>query len=109
MFNLRPLYITKYLTGPTGYGDPLGSTYVFVTANAYDRKIGNCNSFIFIVQEPTLTCAFIYSTLRVGSVKLPLGVIGSPLEMVHAIFVYWVSVVSPNQTPIQMTNRMFIA
>ena len=42
--------------------------------------------FLGVILRP----GFIYGTRRVGSMKLPLGVIGSPLEMVNLMFFLYV-------------------
>ena len=43
------------------------------------------NIYFFFLSDVILRPGFIYGTRRVGSMKLPLGVIGSPLEMVRII------------------------
>ena len=47
-------------------------------------------ALFFFVLGVILRPGFIYGTRRVGSMKLPLGVIGSPLEMVLAVWILFI-------------------
>lgn len=43
----------------------------------------------FSLSGVILRPGFIYGTRRVGSMKLPLGVIGTPMEMVSSVLIHY--------------------
>jgi len=69
-------------------------SWIIVTVNLMKYVLFPC---LGVVLRP----GFIYGTRNVGSAKLPLGVIGSPLEMVSScasLYIYLDYQVIPNNT-----------